>query len=399
MVVYTRRREAVRSAKGSMIQHSGCVAEILKFLPPVDLARFALCSSTLHQMVFKNNSNRNSNNTSVDGKDDDDGDGDGEISLEFRLRWRRTLSRSWWSWFDRLEEQEYADDHPFKKLRLGGLEDDFKAFAKTENEMLENIAAWCGGWKTFLHNRQQGATRPVVPRSLQLPTSSSTAYLRAGDNNGIHNLCKPVVLFDLYCNGEWKWGAVHPLCNDDLRTLPGMVGRRDIHNYGVFYPYSTRSLGDKIGNRTIHGWNHGRRPDRYLLSTDSTDNSTWRFCVSVVSPNFAETLVESADIVPVETLNDGSLNWNRQLAVPSASVAVRQGNRENFSVFDMLAGDNNELPRTPHIRFWFFEDNQPQRFHMCADIWIPTTSFYDMLVHPPPAPLLSATKRSKKRRR
>ena len=125
-MVATRRRAAETSAMVEMILDSGCVVEILEFLSSMDLGHYAMCHSVLYAMA----------------KDD------------FRLRWRQTVSRSWWSWFDRLEDQEYADDFPFKKLRRGGLEDDFvKCFAKTENEMLENIAAWCGGWRAFLRNR------------------------------------------------------------------------------------------------------------------------------------------------------------------------------------------------------------------------------------------------------
>jgi len=139
-----------------MLLDSGSIVDIISFLPFDSLLNMGMTNSKLYAMV----------------KDD------------FRLHWRRTVSRSRWSWFDRLEEQEYADGHPFKKLRRGGLEVDFVKFvAQTENDMLENIARWCGGWKTFLETRQNGAKRPNVSHPLTGSSSSIVPYLRAGDGN------------------------------------------------------------------------------------------------------------------------------------------------------------------------------------------------------------------------
>jgi len=355
-MVATRSRAARDGAQLSffvqMMQESGSIVEIFKFLHYDSLLNFGLANSKLYAMV----------------KDD------------FRLQWRRAVSRSWWSWFDRLEDQEYADDYPFKKLRRGGLEDDFVTFAaKTEKDMFENIARWCGGWENFFATRQNGATRPiVVPRPLGRPSSSSSdapSYLRAGDGNKIHHPTKPVVLFDIYCNDQWKWGAVHPLCNDDLRTLRRV--RLDEDNYGVFYPYSTRTLGDSMEGARCMGWNYSRRPDRYLLSTDWNDTSTWRFSVSIVSPNFAETLVQSHEIVPATVFRDESLRW-----VPGApryvgiddSVWVG-GKPEMFQwddeSDDEMEDDENRRCLSPNFRFWFYRDKRrgkPKRLHVLMDV-------------------------------
>ena len=161
----------------------------------------------------------------------------------------------------------------------------------TEPHMLKSIAAWCGGWDTFIQSRHEGAQRAHT-------STATTISVRAGDNNKVHHLCKPIVIFDIHRDNKWQWTALHPLCDDDIRTLG--VDPVDEDNYGVFYPYSTKSLCDPTCSGTAYCWNHGHRPTRYLLSTDSTDNRTYKFSVSIVSPYFAKIFVKSVEIVPIQ---------------------------------------------------------------------------------------------------
>jgi hypothetical protein len=201
-MVATRRRGKEESAVvGSImeaIQDGGVIATVLDFLPLVDFYHFSLCNKKLRCLS----------------------------KTDQRLRFMQTYSRSWWSWFDDLEDREFADQHPFKKLRRGGLDQDFAAlFARNELHMVESIVAWCGGWNAFLEARNNG-TKPAV---IEDPSSG---VVRAGENNKVHNLCKPVVIFHIHRDNEWQWSALHPLCDDDLRTLTGESV--DSFNHGFF---------------------------------------------------------------------------------------------------------------------------------------------------------------------
>lgn len=374
----TKAKRDSFAVKGMMetVQESGCVDVILGFLPLVDFFHFSICNKNLHNLC----------------KEDP------------RLLFAQSYSRSWWSWFDRLEDQEYADNHPFKTLRRGGLETDFATlFARTESHMLESIVAWCGGWEAFLQARSSGA-------SLGQPTS----MLRAGDDNKVHNLCKPVVIFDIHCDNEWKWTALHPLCNDDLRTTYGAVDDDDDH--GVFYPYSTKCLGDETDAGTAYPWNHGRRPQRYLLSTDASDSRNYKFSVSIVSPNFGETFVESYEIVPSQICESEGFHWFTASNVFNDWVARDQSFRTNPSLLmasrwgSYHGGTRRHFGRkengdpvnhSPRLRFTYYRDQQnTDRLHVTMEVWFNTKHFYDMLVHPQAEGATSTLfkKRSRKRR-
>ena len=66
---------------------------------------------------------------------------------------KERYSKSWWSWFHRKDDHEFADDLPFEEqlnengeqlgnYAHGGLHDNFQKFAVTESRMIESIMEW-----------------------------------------------------------------------------------------------------------------------------------------------------------------------------------------------------------------------------------------------------------------
>ena len=327
---------------------------------------------------------------------------------------KERYSKSWWSWFHRMEDHEFADDLPFEQqlnhkgeqLRnyaKGGLHKNFQRFAVTESLMIESIMEWCGGWEKFFNARYHGAEpASSIPRA---PTT--TTCTRAGDKNKVHRLCRPVVIFDIHRDCEWIWSAIHPLDQDDIRTLIG--NPVDRLNKGIFYPYSTKCLGDEVCPKLTHPWNDWRRPTKYLLSTDSSDSRTYKFSVSIVSPNFAETFVESNEIVPSQicedqdgwVMNDNNMSYDedsqedRRQYPPlwKKERIVVGGQRHNFG----MTNDGVVVNDSPKLRFNFYRQisGQCERLQVTMDAIFKTTHFYDMWVRmKAPGPL----RRSKRKR-
>ena len=306
----------------------------------------------------------------------------------FMQRFLTTYSKSIWFHWGIVDEYEFLDDQSsqiINKMRDHGIEDNFKKFATSERHMVESVVAWCGGWNIFTSTRLLGATT-LAATSSSVPAASK-----------IDHLCHPVIIYDIYCDGEWVWSGLHPLTSDDLRTLQNVETNDDDDNWSVFYPCSMKTLGDRTISGTAYGWNHGtRRPSRYLLSTDSNDNRTYTFRVSMVSPNFAEVLIVSNKIVPADIVG-GHEDWITASKSYNSWVARDEAFQENPQLLMAATDDFHTLTsrRIPQLAFTFYrqkkdEECNEERFHVVMDCWFPTTFFYNTMV-PPPADNATST--------
>jgi hypothetical protein len=318
---------------------------------------------------------------------------------------RFTFSKSWRASFCHDRILMYADDYSFERSRHDALDKDFALlFAETEDHMLESIAAWCGGWRAFVQARRHGAspvTTPVFPKD---------AFC-LGDINGKQNLCKPVVIIDIHCDNEWKWSAFHPITDDDLEN-------RNEKGWG-FALHSTSTMGDQTDLATIavtpdlfeletRGDTADEDeldeipfdplPSRYLLTTDANDAREYKISASIVSPNFAETLISRMSFVPQKEVQNPNATWEGPIHndpdCPFPASLRRHQPSKSRSSLDTCYLNKGEFCKGPwprfEVGFYFDKRHDTPRFHVMFERMIFHKKTPKMLVKPP-APNATST--------
>eukprot|EP00588_Corethron_pennatum_P018998 CAMPEP_0194308778 /NCGR_PEP_ID=MMETSP0171-20130528/5738_1 /TAXON_ID=218684 /ORGANISM="Corethron pennatum, Strain L29A3" /LENGTH=300 /DNA_ID=CAMNT_0039061579 /DNA_START=313 /DNA_END=1215 /DNA_ORIENTATION=- len=159
---------------------------------------------------------------------------------------------------------ESADDPTFN-------EDANLKTLKKESDYYNILGKWCGGWPQLLYAREAGAPLPPIGPSLSTPCEDSS-----------------VLLWDIRCDGVWKWSGTQPLNRNQLGNMQEIS-----ELFGLFraFPFWKKTVGDEIRHT--------------LWSGCASDHRSWEFSVSLLSSQCSETLLHSHTIVPshlVETI-------------------------------------------------------------------------------------------------
>ena len=282
------------------ITHLGCFSLLLENLDTKDLCLLRRCSITLYRKCQE------------------------EISRRKDI-WIRGTSKSWCYLSD-----IFADDHPFESVRprltRGPLAD-----MESETEFFDTIASWCGGWGPLLYARETGPriqprlknkgrsiqfSTPGVPfhsscsSSSEDDSDSSTSTRTSSDER---NPCLPVLIFDILCDGTWKWSAIHPIRDNDHENMTTDIDGEPT-DLDVIYLKSTKTLGEDWDAATflsgdLHLGGQEQRPPKYLITTHSDDDRVWTIRCSIVSPYCSETLVIEGEIRVAESRKDSTTEW------------------------------------------------------------------------------------------
>lgn len=133
-----------------------------------------------------------------------------------------------------------------------------------------------------------------------MTTGRKVEFTTIGGSFAFDEQYPAALIFDIHCDGTWKWSGISPVDIERLIFNNHEEGEpeRFVDGFATtsIYPLSTKSLGDAMDMHCA--LENGYRANKYLLSTDDDDSRTWRFSVSLVSGNCAETLVASHEIVP-----------------------------------------------------------------------------------------------------
>ena len=164
-MVVTRGRTAEAATLMRVIQDSGCVTAVFKYLEVEELGRFSVCNRTIYDLCLAN------------------------PRLQAVKKFLKKYSKSWH--FMQGDKIKFADECRVFQTAREGLDDDFvRLYAPTEMKMLQNIASWCGGWDAFMQSRMEGASR------------AGPDCEKLGDK--LRNPCKPVVIYDIHCDDQWQ---------------------------------------------------------------------------------------------------------------------------------------------------------------------------------------------------
>ena len=162
----------------------------------------------------------------------------------------------------------------------------------TNMDFIEKIVGWCGGWLQFLHSRHDGAKPQPMRREEKITTLGSHGS----------GLPQSALVFDLHCNGEWRWSGLRPLSQSTIdqssSTSSGLIT-----DVTTIYPYSTVAMGD-LTDAGYYKRKKTSRPSNYLLSTSARDERRWSLSVSITSEKSAETLIHEFDFTPAVLLHD-----------------------------------------------------------------------------------------------
>jgi len=238
-----------------------------------------------------------------------------------------------------------------------------------ESDYYNILAKWCGGWPRLLHAREAGAPLPPIGPPLSTPHEDDV-----------------VLLWDIRCEGVWKWSGTLPLD----RNQPGNM-QAISELFGLFraFPFWKKTVGDDI---------------KYILwSGCASDHRSWEFSVSMLSSTCSETLLHSHTIVPshlVETIEatNGFRPTTDNLMLgdmePEEGVTFCNGTFETdpdiISPERDVVGINNKgsiCSIFQDFDFHVFSDKrQPgvRRIHLMWAYNCHNTLFSKMIVNPPP---------------